>query len=68
MRGSNLCLIGVSEPESREKEEEMMSENEDKSFNFSRVMKIRDFRVKKFPVFQMIHKNESTLKNNGNIY
>lgn len=40
MRGSNLCLIGVSEPESREKEEEMMSENEDKSFNFSRVMKI----------------------------
>lgn len=40
MRGSNLCLKGVSEPESREKEEEMMSENEDKSFNFSRVMKI----------------------------
>lgn len=40
MRGSNLCRIGVSEPENREKEEEIMSENEDKSFNFSRIKKI----------------------------
>lgn len=41
MRGSNLCLIGVSEPENREKEEEIiMSENEDRSLNFSRIKKI----------------------------